>query len=156
MTIQANKAVSIQYILKDDDGTILDQSVPEMPLVYLHGHGNIIVGLEQALDGKNVGETVNVTVAPKDGYGEYDEGLVQTVPRELFEGVDTIEAGMQFQAQTAEGMQIVTVTGVTDTEISVDANHDLAGKTLHFEAKITDIRDATDDELQHGHIHTGG
>lgn len=156
MQIEANKVVSINYILRDDEDQVLDQSTPEAPLLYLHGHGNIIPGLENELNGKAVGDAIKVSVSPEEGYGEYDEQLIQAVPRNMFEGIDEIEPGMQFQAQMGDGVQIVTVREVTEDTITIDANHDLAGKTLHFEASVKEIRDASADELEHGHIHGPG
>lgn len=156
MQAEANKVVSINYILRNDDNQVLDQSAPEAPLVYLHGHNNIIPGLEKELNGKAVGDTITVSVPPAEAYGEYDEGLIQAVPRAMFEGIDQIEPGMQFQAQMGEGIQIVTVKEANDETVTIDANHDLAGQTLHFEANIKDIREATQDELDHGHIHGPG
>lgn len=156
MQIEANKVVSINYILRDDEDQVLDQSTPEAPLLYLHGHGNIIPGLENELNGKAVGDAIKVSVSPEEGYGEYDEQLIQAVPRNMFEGIDEIEPGMQFQAQMGDGVQIVTVREVTEDTVTIDANHDLAGKTLHFEASVKEIRDASADELEHGHIHGPG
>ena len=156
MQIEANKVVSINYILRDDEDQVLDQSTPEAPLLYLHGHGNIIPGLENELNGKAVGDAIKVSVSPEEGYGEYDEQLIQAVPRNMFEGIDEIEPGMQFQAQMGDGVQIVTVKEVTEESVTIDANHDLAGKTLHFEASVKEIRDASADELEHGHIHGPG
>ncbi len=153
MQIEANKVVSINYILRDDEDQVLDQSTPEAPLLYLHGHANIIPGLENELNGKSIGDTIKVSVSPEEGYGEYDEQLIQVVPRNMFEGIDEIEPGMQFQAQMGDGVQIVTVKEADDKSVTIDANHDLAGKTLHFEASVKEIRDATADELEHGHIH---
>ena len=153
MQIEANKVVSINYILRDDEDQVLDQSTPEAPLLYLHGHANIIPGLENELNGKSIGDTIKVSVSPEEGYGEYDEQLIQVVPRNMFEGIDEIEPGMQFQAQMGDGVQIVTVKEADDESVTIDANHDLAGKTLHFEANVKEIRDATADELEHGHIH---
>lgn len=153
MQIEANKVVSINYILRDDEDQVLDQSTPEAPLLYLHGHGNIIPGLENELNGKAVGDAIKVSVSPEEGYGEYDEQLIQAVPRNMFEGIDEIEPGMQFQAQMGDGVQIVTVKEATEESVTIDANHDLAGKTLHFEASVKEIRDASEDELEHGHIH---
>lgn len=156
MQIEANKVVSINYILRDDEDQVLDQSTPEAPLLYLHGHGNIIPGLENELNGKAVGDAIKVSVSAEEGYGEYDEQLIQAVPRNMFEGIDEIEPGMQFQAQMGDGVQIVTVREVTEDTVTIDANHDLAGKTLHFEASVKEIRDASADELEHGHIHGPG
>ena len=152
MQIEANKVVSIDYILRNDEGNILDQSAPEAPLTYIHGHQNIIPGLENELNNQSIGASITVTVPPAEAYGEYDDTLIQSVPRTMFEGVDNIEIGMQFQAQLGEGVQIVTVTEVTNDTVTIDANHDLAGKTLHFEASVRDIRDATQDEISNGQI----
>ncbi len=148
--------VSIDYTLKDDEGDVLDASEPGSPLVYLHGADNIIPGLEAALTGKSVGENLTIAIAPEDGYGEYDETLVADVERDRFPGADTIELGDQFEANTPEGPRMVTVIGIEDDAITIDANHPLAGETLHFEVKILDIRAATKEELAHGHAHGPG
>lgn len=153
MQVEANKVVSIDYTLRNDEGQILDQSAPEAPLTYLHGNQNIIPGLEKALEGKAVGDDVEASIPPADAYGEHDPSLIQPVPRAMFQGIDQIEPGMQFQAQMGPGVQIVTVTEVSDDSVTIDANHALAGQTLHFAVKISDIREATADELEHGHIH---
>ncbi len=153
MQISENKVVSFHYTLKNDAGEVIDSSEGRDPLTYLHGAGNIISGLEKALEGKDSGEHVEVSVAPEEAYGTRNESLIQSVPRDAFEGVDKIEPGMQFQAQTPNGMQILTVVKVDGGEVVVDGNHPLAGQTLHFSVDITDIRDATEEELAHGHVH---
>lgn len=154
--ITHNSAVSIHYRLTDEQGNQLDASMQE-PLVYLHGHHNIIPGLEKALEGKTVGDELTVTVAPAEAYGEYYQEAVQDIPREYFQGVDTIEVGMQFQSQTENGQpMLVQVIAVDDKTVRVDANHPLAGKSLTFEVKIADIRAATEEEIAHGHIHGVG
>ena len=156
-TIAKDTAVTFNYTLKDDEGNILDQSPEGQPLAYLHGHSNIIPGLEQQLEGKSAGERVNAVVEPADGYGEYQEQAVQHVPRENFQGVDNIQPGMQFQSQTDDGhVMLVTVRDVQDDMVIVDANHPLAGKTLHFDVEVTNVRDASPEELQHGHAHGAG
>lgn len=156
-SIAKDSAVYFNYTLKDDDGNVLDQSPEGQPLAYLHGHGNIIPGLEKQLAGKSAGEKLVATVEPAEAYGEFQEQAVQSVPRENFQGVDNIEAGMQFQSQTADGqVMLVTVTEVTDELVTVDANHPLAGKRLTFDVEITEVRAATEDELSHGHIHGAG
>jgi FKBP-type peptidyl-prolyl cis-trans isomerase SlyD len=147
--------VSFHYTLTDEQGTVIDKS-EDQPLVYLHGASNIIPGLENALVGKVVGDKLTVTVQPADGYGEYQPEMVQDVPRNLFQGVDNIEVGMQFQAQADDGMQVVTVKDVTDEVVIVDGNHPLAGQTLNFDVEIVEIRDASAEELQHGHAHGAG
>jgi FKBP-type peptidyl-prolyl cis-trans isomerase SlyD len=154
-TIAKDQVVSFHYTLTDEQGTVIDKS-EDQPLVYLHGASNIIPGLENALLGKVVGDKLTVTVQPADGYGEYQPEMVQDVPRNLFQGVDNIEIGMQFQAQADDGMQVVTVKDVTDEAVIVDGNHPLAGKTLNFDVEIVEIRDASAEELQHGHAHGAG
>lgn len=152
MQISNHTAVSIHYTLKDETGQILDSSDQE-PLSYLHGAGNIIQGLESALLGRSAGEKLQVTVRPEEGYGERDEALIQKVPRSAFEGVDEIEPGMQFQAQSEEGVQLVTVVAVDPESVTLDGNHPMAGVTLCFEVEIHDVREATAEEIEHGHIH---
>ncbi len=155
-TITKDTAVKFNYTLKDDDGNILDQSPEGQPLAYLHGHSNIIPGLEQQLEGKSAGERVNAIVEPVDGYGEYQELAVQKVPRDNFQGVEDIQAGMQFQSEAGGQVMLVTVTDVNDEEVTVDANHPLAGKRLTFDVEIQEVRAATEDELNHGHVHGAG
>ncbi|HQQ62422.1 MAG TPA: peptidylprolyl isomerase [Pseudomonadales bacterium] len=157
MQIAHNSVVSMHYTLKDDQGNILDSSVNAAPLVYLHGASNIIPGLENALVGKQSGDTLDVRVAPEEGYGIKIDDLIQEVPREMFQGVDTIEPGMTFQAQDQSGyIQQVTVTAVTDAIITVDSNHPLAGQHLNFNVSIIDVRQATEEEMAHGHVHGEG
>ena len=157
MTIKENSAVSFHYTLTDDDGQTLDSSAGKDPLAYLHGAGNIIPGLESALEGKKVGDAMTVSVRAAEGYGEVQKELIQEVPRESFQGVDSIEVGMQVEAQTGQGGNVpVTVTEVTDTIVTVDGNHPLAGKNLTFEVSIEEVRDATEEEQAHGHVHGVG
>ena len=156
-TINNNQVVQFHYTLKDDEGNIIDQSPEGQPLAYLHGYQNIIPGLEAQLVGKAVGDKFTASVEPADAYGEFDDAAVQEVPRENFQGVDNIQAGMQFQSQTEDGhVMLVTVKDVQDDIVIVDANHPLAGKKLHFDVEIADIREATPEELQHGHAHGAG
>lgn len=156
MQIAKDKVASIEYTLTDNDGQVLDSSVGSEPLAYLHGAGNIIPGLEKALEGKTVGDAFKVSIAPAEGYGEKDESLMQVVPKRMFAGVDEIEAGMQFHAQTDHGMQVITVAKVDGDNITVDANHPLAGQTLNFDVKVMEVREATAEELDHGHVHGAG
>lgn len=155
MVIGENCVVSIHYTLTDKDGDVLDSSEGKEPLHYLHGAANIIPGLEKELSGKETGDQLNVTVSPDEGYGERQEQLVQQVPRSAFEGVDQIEAGMQFQAQTDNGTMHVVVTEVSEESVTVDGNHPLAGESLHFDVTVEKIRDATEEEIAHGHPHEG-
>lgn len=154
--VSQNKAVYFNYTLTNDNGDTLDQSNGQ-PLAYLHGFGNIIQGLENALLGKSAGDKLTVTVEPADAYGEYSSDAVQEVPRANFQGVDNIEAGMQFQSQTEDGhVMLVTVRDVQGDIVVVDANHPLAGERLTFDVEITEVRDATEEELAHGHVHGVG
>ena len=155
MQIGAKKDVTIQYTLRDDAGTVLDSSEGRPPLTYLHGEGNIVPGLEKALDGKQPGDEVKVTVPPADGYGERSDGNVRNVPRRrLPEG--KIEPGMRMRMQTDAGQVIALVTAVKGDYVTLDTNHPLAGMTLHFEVKVVEVRDATAEELEHGHVHGPG
>ena len=157
MLIGSEKVVLIHYTLTDDSGQVLDSSSGRDPLAYLHGKGNIIPGLEKALEGKQAGDKLNVAVQPAEGYGERDERLVQDVPREAFENVDEVNPGMQFQAQNEQGQaRVVTVTKVADDLITIDANHPLAGTNLNFDVEVTEVREPTAEELEHGHVHGPG
>ncbi|NNH69152.1 peptidylprolyl isomerase [Nocardia uniformis] len=157
MLIAANEVVSIDYTLTNDAGEVLDESAPGDPLVYLHGAGNIIPGLENALEGKAAGDQLSVVVEPEDGYGEYLPELLTTVSREVIQGVDDLTVGMQLQAEAPDGdVQIITVAGVDGDEVTIDANHELAGQRLTFAIKVVDIRDASAEELVHGHPHEDG
>ena len=157
MLIAANKAVSIDYTLTNDAGEVIDSSAGGAPLAYLQGAGNIIVGLEKALEGKQVGDQVKVAIEPEDAYGEYSAELVTTLSRAMFEGVDELEVGMQFHASGPDGgMQIVTIRDVEGDDVIVDGNHPLAGQRLNFEVKIVEVREASDEEIAHGHVHGEG
>lgn len=156
MTITDRAAVFFHYTLTNDAGDIVDSSDGGEPLGYLHGSGTIVPGLERELTGKNIGDEFNVVVAPRDGYGERSDDLVRVVPRDAFPNPDTIERGMQFHTETPAGPQMLTVTEVKGRQITVDANHPLAGVTLNFHIEVTEVRKATKDELAHGHIHGPG
>ena len=155
--IKHNSVVTMHYKLKDAQGEQLDSSEGQEPLVYLHGAGNIIIGLEEQLLGKAVGDNVSAVVSAEKGYGEPVEALVQVVPKEAFgDEVDKVAVGMRFQAETEQGPVPVVVTAVEDTTVTVDGNHPLAGKELHFDVTITEIREATSEEIEHGHVHGPG
>ena len=156
MNATKDKVVTIDYTLTGPNGEVLDSSNGREPMPYLHGAGNIIPGLESALEGKVAGDQLVVDVPAEQAYGERDPQLVQAVPRDRFQGVPDIKAGMQFQAQTPAGPRIVTVVGVDDANVQVDANHPLAGVPLKFDVKIVDVRDASPEELSHGHVHGAG
>ena len=153
MKIQDNCVVSIHYTLTNDEGDVIDTSEGREPLSYLQGHGNIIPGLEQALTGCAAGESLNVVVEAEDGYGPRQDALIQAVPRDAFDGVDVVEVGMQFQAQTAQGPIPVTVIAVDENSVTLDGNHALAGQRLNFAVQVTEVREATPEELDHGHVH---
>lgn len=156
MSITQNSVVSIHYELKDAEGNQLDSSKGQEPLVYLHGANNIIVGLEKELEGKNEGDELSVVVPAELAYGMPVEALVQQVPSSAFGGIDQIEVGMRFQAETEQGPVPVMVTAVEGDTITVDGNHPLAGKELHFDVKVEEVRDASAEEIEHGHAHGPG
>ncbi|HEY4612916.1 MAG TPA: peptidylprolyl isomerase, partial [Bacteroidota bacterium] len=133
-----------------------DSSEGQEPLTYLHGAGNIIPGLENTLEGKKIGDAVKVSVAPGEGYGEWDKQKIAEVPKKQFAGVGKLEVGMQFTADSNNGEQIVTITKIAGDKVTVDANHPLAGKTLNFDVKVVEVRAATAEELSHGHVHGPG
>lgn len=156
MLIGNNCVVSINYILKNDSGTVMDESPEGQPLVYLHGVGGIIPGLETELTGKAIGSEFKVSITPEEAYGEHQPHLVQQVVRSQFPADIDLAVGMQFQAQTEGGPMPVIITEVSDESVTVDGNHPLAGLNLHFEGSIADVRDATEEEISHGHPHGPG
>ncbi|MGR5134531.1 peptidylprolyl isomerase [Vibrio alfacsensis] len=156
MKIEKNVVVSLAYKVMLEEGVVVDESTVDAPLDYLHGHNNLITGLENELEGKVAGDKFTATVTPEDAYGEHDDALVQRVPAEVFQGVDQIEVGMRFLADTDQGPIPVEVTEVDGDEVVVDGNHMLAGQTLTFEVEVVAVREATAEEIEHGHIHQGG
>lgn len=156
MQIAKNRVVSFHYTLRDEQGNLLDSSGARGPLSYLHGKNNIIPGLEQALAGKAAGDKVEITVPPEQGYGARSEALVQIVPRARFTESAEITPGMQMRATGPQGARIVTVLRVERDFVTVDANHPLAGRTLHFSVEIAEVRKATNEEIAHGHVHGAG
>ncbi len=156
MEVQNNMVVGMHYTLKNDSGEIIDSSEGQAPLMFLQGGGNIIKGLESALAGSKEGDSLNVVIEPEDAYGAFNEELVQQVPKAAFQGVETLEVGMRFQAQTDDGQIPVRIAAIEGDQVTVDANHDLAGERLHFDVTITSVREATDEELEHGHVHGEG
>lgn len=149
-------AVSIHYTLTNDEGEVIDSSIGSDALVYLHGKGNIISGLERELAGKAVGEQFTVRILAEDAYGEFMPERVQVIPRSMFEGIDHLEVGMQFHADVSEGPGIVSIVDIDGDDITIDGNHPLAGMPLTFDVEIVDIRPATSEELDHGHVHGPG
>ncbi len=156
MQIAANSVVYMHYTLTNDEGKVLDSSSGGEPLVYLHGGGNIIKGLEKALEGKQAGDKLNVKVPPEEGYGVRDESAIQKVPRRAFQGVRDLKPGMRFTAQGNHGPVEVTVISIQGDMVTIDGNHALAGVALNFEVEITKVREATAEELLHGHVHGAG
>lgn len=156
MQIAKNAVVAIDYTLTDGDGQVLDTSQGRGPLAYLHGAGNIIPGLEKALEGKAEGEKVNVSVPPEEGYGQRDESLIQAVPKKMFAETAEPEPGMQFQAQGPDGARVLTILKVEDDQVTVDANHPLAGQELNFDVAVVNVREASEEEIEHGHVHEPG
>ncbi len=155
MKITDNCIVFMHYTLKDDQGQVIDSSTGKQPMPYLHGHGNIVPGLEKALTDLEMGETTKVTVSPEEGYGQVDPQAVQLFALEAFENIDEIKPGMQFHAEGPEGqVQVITVREIREDGVLIDRNHPLAGKTLNFEVEITEVRKATEGELEHKHPHT--
>lgn len=154
MKIAKERVALIHYTLKNDAGEILDTTEGEAPMAYLHGEYNIVEGLENALEGKQAGDKIEVIIKPEEGYGEYDESLVHPVPKADF-GDFPVEIGNQFHADTVIGSRIVTVIGINDEtdEVIIDANHELAGENLHFTVEVIEVREATKEELDHGHVH---
>ena len=156
MQIAADAVVLIHYTLKGDDGKVLDSSDGGEPLAYIQGHGNLVPGLEKALEGKKDGDALVVTLSPDEGYGKRNEALVQRVPKRSLQGSGEIRKGMQFQAQTEEGLRVFTVTAVVGDMVALDGNHPLADQTLHFDVEVVSVRAATAEELEHGHVHGAG
>ncbi len=156
MQISQQKVVTISYTLKDDDGQVLDTSEGREPLVYLHGANNIIPGLESALDGKGAGDTLSVRIAPEQAYGLRDDNMQQDVPREMFGDMD-VKVGAQYHAAGPDGQPVVvTVIATDDESVTVDGNHPLAGQHLNFDVTVLEVRDASEEEVSHGHAHGPG
>jgi len=157
MKVGKDKVVLMHYTLKNDAGDVIDSSDGADPLPFLQGHGNIIPGLESALEGSKVGDKLDVSIEPEEGYGERIQDAIQEIPSSALKGVDEVKVGMQLQSQDKDGNAfLVTVTKIEDDKITVDGNHPLAGQTLHFSVSIESIRKAEAEELSHGHVHADG
>ncbi|MDD2747796.1 MAG: peptidylprolyl isomerase [Acidithiobacillus sp.] len=156
MIISKDKVVTIDYSLTDEEGELIDSSVGEEPLVYLHGHHGVIPGLEQALAGRRAGDRLEVSIPPEEGYGDWDEDLVEVVGVEDFDDAEELEIGTQFETMTEDGTRLATIIDIEGDEITVDLNHPLAGMTLNFDVTVLEVRDATAEELAHGHVHGHG
>lgn len=155
MIIEKDKVATFHYTLKNAAGEVLQSSEGHDPMPYLHGSNNIIPGLEKEMEGKTVGDKLDVTIEPVEAYGELDPNKVQIVDKKEF-GDNPIEAGMRFQAESGHGPVVVTITKIEGDEVTVDGNHELAGETLNFIVEVVDVRDASAEEIEHGHVHGPG
>lgn len=156
MKVAQDSVVSFHYILKDEAGSIIDQSDGE-PMAYLHGHGQIVPGLERELAGRTTGDKLQVHVSPAEGYGEYDAALVQQIPRDAFSRIAGLHVGMELQTRTRTGHPAtVFVKEIGSESVTVDGNHMLAGKDLFFDVEIAEVRAASEEELSHQHVHGPG
>ena len=156
MTISDNKVVQMHYELKNDDGIVLDSSKGKEPLAYLHGNGNLIPGLEKELADKAKGDKIQAVIQPQDAYGNFDEQKIFKVGRNQFQGEGELTVGMQIQAQADGRTEVGTVEKIEGEEVTLNFNHPLAGQTLHFDVEVMDVREATEEELSHGHVHGAG
>lgn len=156
MKIAAETVVSFHFTLKNDKGEVIESSQGQDPLVYLHGTSAIVPGLEEALAGRTAGDKFNVTLPPEKAYGERDARLLQVIPKTQFPDAEKLTEGMQFQVQTPGGVMLFTIKKVGTDEVTVDGNPELAGMTLNFEIEVAEVRQATKDELEHGHAHGPG
>jgi FKBP-type peptidyl-prolyl cis-trans isomerase SlyD len=157
MKVSKDSVVSLEYRLHLGDGQVVDESEPGQPLAYMHGRGQIVPGLEGQLEGMSAGESKKVVVPPGQGYGEHDPRGLQEVPREMFPPNANLQAGVTISAQTADGDVIpITIRELKGDKVVVDLNHPMAGKTLHFDITVREVRAATDEEKEHGHAHGPG
>lgn len=156
LKIKDNLVVTMHYKLTDDNGNILDSSEGESPLAYIHGADNMVPGLEKALDDKKSGDTLKVRVEPGQGYGEILPELIRVLDREAFKEVEPLEVGLEFNAQGEDGnVQHILVKKIEDDKVTIDANHPFAGKNLNFDIDVISVREPTEEELDHGHVHDG-
>ena len=156
MRIAKNKVVSIDYTLTNAQGEVLDKSSQGRPLQFIQGQGQLIPGLERALEGKSAGEALQAKIPAKDAYGERDEELMQEIPKENFAEIPDLRVGMELEAESDDGVRVITVVGIEEDKVKVDGNHPLAGMDLNFDVTIVGVRDATADEIGHGHVHGPG
>ena len=156
MTITKGSVVLFDYTLTDDDKEIIDSSKDGGPLAYLHGEGQIVKGLEKAMEGRGAGDSFKISVSPAEGYGLPDPAKIATVTADQIEGGEELEEGMQLEASSDAGEQIVVVTKIEGNKVTLDGNHPLAGMTLHFDITIREVRAATAEEIEHGHVHGPG
>lgn len=153
MKIAKDNVVSLAYQVRTKDGVLVDEATVVAPLEYLHGAGNLIKGLEDALEGRQAGDKFDTEIASNNAYGDYNDNLVQQVPRDVFVGVEDLEVGMRFLADTEHGPVPVEITAIDGDQVTVDGNHMLAGQDLKFNVEVINVREATEEELSHGHVH---
>jgi len=156
LTIQKNKVVSIDYTLKNDEGTVIDTSIGHDQLTYLHGAGALIPGMEKALEGKSEGDDFKVIITPAEGYGEHNENLLHKVDSKELAHLPNLEVGMELEVQADDQPMIMTIVEITDDVIVLDGNHPLAGQTLNFDLQVRNVREASEEEISHGHVHGPG
>ena len=156
MSIEQNKVVSFHYTLSNADGDTIESSSGRAPMAYLHGAGNIIPGLEKAMAGRSAGDTFEVTLEPADAYGERNDANLQRIPAKHFRDIRHVEPGQMVSIQTRQGPVQAVVVKVGRFNVDVDTNHPLAGQSLTFDVEITDVREATEEEIAHGHVHGPG
>jgi FKBP-type peptidyl-prolyl cis-trans isomerase SlyD len=156
MQITSGSVVVFDYTLTDDDKEIIDSSTGSEPLAYIQGEGQIVPGLEKAMEGKKAGDSFSISIAPEEAYGLHDPENISVVPADQIEGGEELEEGMQLHTEGEFGEQTVLITKIVGNEVTIDGNHPLAGLTLHFDIAIRDVRAATEEELDHGHVHGEG
>ena len=153
MNIKEKCVVAINYTLTDNEGNLLDKS-DDGPMAYIHGIGTVIPGLERELEGKAAGDNIKTSIEPEDAYGEVQPQLIQQVSKDMFQGVEKVEPGMQFEARGADdATMMVQIDKVEGDMVTINGNHPLAGMTLNFDVDVVDVREATAEELEHGHVH---
>jgi FKBP-type peptidyl-prolyl cis-trans isomerase SlyD len=156
MQISKQKVVSIDYTLTDAKGEVLDSSSKDQPLQFIQGMGHLIPGLEKALEGKMTGDKIKASIPAQEAYGARDESLMQSLPKENFEEIPDLKVGMELEAESDDGVRVITIVSIEGDTVKVDGNHPLAGMDLNFDVTIMGVREATKDELGHGHVHGPG
>jgi FKBP-type peptidyl-prolyl cis-trans isomerase SlyD len=156
MKISTGSVVLFDYTLTDDDKEIIDSSTGSEPLAYIHGEGQIVPGLEKAMEGKGAGDVFQISIPAEEGYGLHDPENISIVPADQIEGGDELEEGMQLHTEGESGEETVLITKIEGNEVTIDGNHPLAGMTLHFDVTIRKVRAATQEEREHGHVHGAG
>ena len=156
MKITKHAVVTVNYTLKNDKGETLDSSEGKEPMTYLHGVGGLIPGLETEMEGKEKSAKFSVTVQPENAYGNYDEKLLKLVSKDGFQGDEEMKVGMQVQLDTEHGPAMAVVSKIDDTEVTLDLNHPLADAVLSFDIEVIDVREGTEEEISHGHVHGPG